>query len=358
MIVKNLLVVGVVAGFATAVAAADEKANWTVGGKVRVDAVQSSTDTKVGSGNKTTAKSSGIELNRAQFTLTGTRGADTMTIKYFAESNTLDTATISHKFSDMVTATFGHMLTLAQSWENDYSSTDQYLMSMVGDMAPKNSNGAQIDLGFGDHSLSIQALQGVASAEGYSFASKGGLSTSLQYRGNINKMIRPLITYTMVKTAGSAGVEDANGDGTADAGGDTINMGNGYQNQLGAGVQVDAAGATIDLEYDMITTLKPKAPSGGKDKKFTSMIAQVKYPVGSTTPFLKITSDSSKLGAPKDDGDVTRMGMALGVEHKLDSDCRLHAVYLNTNSTEKGAAANSDTKVTATGFNFGVTAAM
>ncbi len=62
MIVKNLLVVGVVAGFATAASAADEKANWSVSGKVRMDAVQSSTDTTEGSAPKTTAKSSEIKL--------------------------------------------------------------------------------------------------------------------------------------------------------------------------------------------------------------------------------------------------------------------------------------------------------
>jgi len=42
MIVKNLLVVGVVAGFASAAVAQDSKGSWTVGGRVRVDASQSS----------------------------------------------------------------------------------------------------------------------------------------------------------------------------------------------------------------------------------------------------------------------------------------------------------------------------
>ncbi len=358
MIVKNLLVVGVVAGFATAAAAADEKANWAVSGKVRVDATQSSVDTTKGSEPKKTAKSSSIGINRAQFNLIGTRGSDTMTMKYIADTNTLDTATITHKFSDMVSATFGRMAMLAQSWENDYSYTDQYLVSMTGLMAPSNSDGAQIDLGFGDHSLSIQALQGVSSAKGYTFDSKGGLSTSLQYRGNINNMIRPLITYTIVKAAGSAGYVDANGNASFDEGEDTINMGNGLQNQLGAGVQVSAGGATIDLEYDTITSLKAKAPTGGKDEKYTSIVAQVKYPVGSTTPFLKIASNSSKLGADKDVGDVTGMGLALGVEHALDGNCRLHAVYTNSNSTTKGDGSGKDTKETGTGFNFGVTASM
>ncbi len=357
MIVKNLLVVGVVAGFASAAAAEDAKANWGVSGKIRMDAVQSSTDTTEGSAPKTTAKSSEIVLNRAQFTLTGTRGGDTMALRYFADQNELDIATINHKFSDMVSATFGRMRLLAQSWERDSDTTDQYMVSMAGGMHPDNANGAEIDLSFGDHSIAIQALQGVKSADDYTFESKGGLSTAVQYRGEINKMIRPLITYTMVKTAGSSGYKDANFNGMYDAGEDTVNSGNGYQTQLGAGVQVDAGGATVDLEYDSVTVNKTKVPTTSKDKKITSMIAQVKYPLGSTTPFFKVAMDNSKLSAVANAGDKKQTQMALGVEHKLDANCRLHAVYTSSNTTETVDASTSN-KVAATGFNLGVTASM
>ena len=361
MIVKNLLVVGVVAGFASAAAAEDAKANWGVSGKIRMDAVQSSTDTTEGSAAKTTAKSSEIMLNRAQFTLTGTRGSDTMVLRYFADENVLDIATISHKVSDMVSATFGRMRLLAQSWERDSDTTDQYMVSMAGGMHPDNANGAEIDLSFGDHSIAIQALQGVStigdSKDGATFNKSGGLSTAIQYRGEINKMIRPLITYTMVKPSSSATASVTTKSATSTKSEDAGNYGNGYQTQLGAGVEVDAGGASVDLEYDSVTTLKTKVPTDSKDQKVTSMIAQVKYPVGSTTPFFKVTMDNSKLGADKNAGDKKQTKMALGVEHKLDASCRLHAVYTSSNTTETVDASTSN-KVAATGFNLGVTASM
>ena len=146
MIVRNLLVVSVMTGMASAAAAENAKANWAISGKIRMDSTQSTSETTAGTlaATKTTAKSSKIALKRAQFSLIGTEGADTMELKYYLNSNDLDTATISHKFSDMVTLTFGHMGLSAQSWENDYSSTDQYVYSGAYSMAPDNANGVHL----------------------------------------------------------------------------------------------------------------------------------------------------------------------------------------------------------------------
>lgn len=367
MIVKNLLVVGVMAGVASAAAAEDAKANWAISGKIRMDSTQSTTETTEASAAamKSTAKSSSIGLNRAQFGLVGTEGADTMELKYYLHSNVLSVATISHKFSDMITATFGHMGLMAQSWENDYSSTDQYIYSGAGGMAPGDANGVQVGLTFGDHSVTIQALQGLSSiGEGddtTTFTSGGKLSTALQYRGEINKMIRPLFTYTTVSTSSSMGTNSVIKDGKTTK--TAVNYGNGYQTQLGAGVQVDAGGATVDLEYDMVTAMKQKASATGdstagfKDNKWTAMVLQAKYPVGSSTPFFKFASDSGKMGADSAIGDTSGTNMALGVEHNLDSHCRMHAAYTMASSTKKMDATYS-TKVSKSGFNLGVTAKM
>jgi len=365
MIVKNLLVVGVVAGFATAASAADEKANWSVSGKVRMDAVQSSTDTTEGSNDKTTKKSSEIKLKRAQFKLTGTRGADTMEIKVYADKfdsenigDALDTASITHKWSDMLSTSFGKLSALGLSWENDYSSTDQYISSMAGDYAPSNGNGAQADLSFGDHSISLQVLQGMKTDwDGATYASKGGLSSTVSYRGEINKMIRPLISYSTIRTAGTHGVM-TNDDGTT-----TATKRGAYATELGAGVQVEAAGATVDLEMDQIKIMKQKDSTTEKDHNVQSIIAQVKYPFGATTGLLKFTSDSHKMGEEEDVGDISQTQMALGAEHKLDSNCRLHAVYSTMNRTHKkttteGEFSDKDSKVAATTINLGVTASM
>ena len=159
MIVKNLLVVGVVAGFATAAAAQDTKGSWTVGGRVRVDAEQSSTEEAPNGGTKTTSKSSEVSLNRAQFTLSGTRGSDSVGITYYADSNELYSAVISHKVNEMITAHFGKMKVLAQSVENSYDAIDQYDWSWAAMHAPMNSTGARVDFAVApDHNLSVQAV--------------------------------------------------------------------------------------------------------------------------------------------------------------------------------------------------------
>jgi hypothetical protein len=351
MIVKNLLVVGVVAGFATAAAAAEEsKGSFKVGAKIRLDNVQSATDTKDDGADKVTTKASGINLHTAQFTLTGESGSDSLYMKYYANENYLRTATITHKFTDMVSATFGKMQLLAGSWENDYSSSDQYVYSMSHDAMgwDRDANGAIVSLSFGDHKLALQATEGETMiGEGDAatmFEQNGGLTTALQYRGSIGP-VRPLISHSMVRTAASRSTDGG------------TNYGDGYLTITGLGVQADAVGATVDLELDTVKVHKQKGAQGAKDMNVQSIIAQVKYPVGSTTPFLKLASDSFKMGAEKDVGDETSTKIVFGAEHKLDSSCRLHALYMMDNGTTKNAEGKDD-KVTMTGFNIGVTASM
>jgi hypothetical protein len=358
MIVKNLLVVGVVAGFASAAVAQDSKGSWTVGGRVRVDAHQNTKETKPVSGDKTTEKMSEVSLNRAQFTLNGARDGHGLAITYYADSNELYSATISHKFSDMITAPFGKMKVLALGVENSYDEIDQYIMSMAGDEAPMNATGARFDFGFGDHNVSVQAVEGVRSITiedmGMTkFNPRGGLTTALQYRGEINKMIKPVVTYTQVRPSSTKGTFAFEDETLPDQ---PVNLGNGYRTIIGVGAQMAVAGAAIDLEYDSIKNHKQKG-SDGKDNDITSLVAQVKYAVGASTPFLKISSDAHKFGEDKGEGDVAGMNLAIGVEHALDTSCRLHALYYSKASGTKDDAGKEE-KMTTTGFNFGVTASM
>lgn len=347
MIVKNLLVVGVVAGFATAAAAQDAKGSWSVGGRVRVDNEQSSKEDTDSAGTKTTEKSSSIMLNRAQFSLTGSKDGHSIAITYYAEKSALYTAIISHKFSSMITGHFGRMKVLAQSVENSYDSIDQYLTSLTGESAhvPANSDGVRLDFAFeGDHALSLQAVEGVSQVGETKFENNGGLTTALQYRGNISG-IKPIVTYTQVRTTARKSGE--------------VDLSNGYMNQLGVGAQFNASGAAIDLEYDSVTMLKNKSDKTDKDSTMNSIVAQVKYAVGASTPFLKVSSDTTKLGMDKGAGDMSGMRLAVGVEHSLDESCRVHAFYMSKSSTtKKSEPTEKDAKSTTTGFNFGVTASM
>ncbi len=372
MIVKNLLVVGVVAGFASAAVAQDSKGSWSVGGRVRVDATQSTTEFKPNGGEKSTGKESEVTLNRAQFTLNGARDGHGIAITYYANSNELYSAVISHKFSDMITAHFGKMKVLALGVENSYEEIDTYITSMAGKAAPMNSTGARFDFGFGDHNVSLQLVEGLRSwstkmgdgagnsiASDSTFSPRGGLTSALQYRGSLNNgMIKPVVTYTQVRSSSTKGdaTETETLGGVPETNKGTSNYANGLATMLGVGAQISTAGAVIDLEYDSITNPKQK-DSDAKDVKASSVVAQVKYAVGSSTPFLKVTSDSKKFGGDEDAGDESAMNLAVGVEHNLDASCRLHAVYMSKALTMKNLA-GKDNKHTTTGFNFGVTASM
>ena len=378
MIVKNLLAVGAIATLATAASAADvSKADWKINGVMRMDAVQSQTDVKPPVGDKTTTKSSGMMLKRTQLGLTGTQGAVSLHLHYNIEgatdagaanaweTNKLWDAYVSNKLNDMITLSFGKLNALSQSIENSYEYQDLYNTSMAYDYNVVNANGVQVAASFaGEHMLTLQVLQGVTnwtSPDGNTvlmFDSKGGLTTALQYSGNINNMIRPILTYSMVKAAGSKGTSAMTAAGKTTAG--TVNYGNGLQNQLGAGVQVDVSGARIDLEYDSITTQKQKLDNDvatNKASTVSSIVAQLRYTVNEFTPFFKLSSDANKLGQDNSLGDITGMKMALGTEYAMAQGMRFHAFYFNNAWTTK-TSANDSTKTNTTGFNLGVTASL
>ncbi|MCX6123936.1 MAG: hypothetical protein NTV34_04195 [Proteobacteria bacterium] len=375
MIVKNLLAVGIIATAATVASAADEsKATWKVGGKLRMDAVQTTTETKPATGDKSTTKSSGLLPKRAAFTLTGESngGQDTMFMEYYAYNNTtnelagttmntLNNAWIRHRLADNITASGGLINSLAQSWEFDYDAADLYLTSYTYGLAPDPTTGVQVNANFGDHNIAFQIMQGQRTtgkgAEMVRYNEGGGLTAALQYRGEINKMIRPLVTYTNVKTSGS---KMTNAKGVVDT---NYSRSSGYQTQMGLGVQVDTSGLVADIEYDAVKTMKMKweaagtEPTTNKDSDTTSIILQAKYAIGMTTPFLKFTSNATKNGQEGGASDMTGTGLAIGAEHMLDSVCRAHVVYTAQNDSEKEDATNT-TKTTTTSINFGFTAAM
>lgn len=349
MMLKSIMAVSAIAGFATSAAAQDSKSEWTIGGKVRMDSWQMTTETTPAGGDKATEKSSGIDLNRVEMDFTGKRGDDTLFIRYLADRPELYYATITHKFSDMISATFGKMFFISQSWENDYNGIDQYMYSLASNFVPDNANGAQLDFNFGDHTVSVQALEGVSTVERddktVMFDRSGGLSSSVSYRGQINKMIRPLVSYAVVNTTSSKGMAD---DGTV------LDFGNGNHTHMGLGVQADVAGATIDAELDTVTIHKLKDVDGAKDSNVQSLILQAKYPIDANTPFIKVTSDSQKFGADEGQGDFTQTQFALGVEHNLDANCRLHAVFMSSSNSMKNG--DESDKMASTGINLGVTA--
>lgn len=361
MMIKNLVLVSV-AGFSGFAGAEEVAAKWKVGGELRVDSQQRTavmTPATAGAA-KVTLKSSEMSLNTANINFVGTQGSDTLDFSYSAGTNELKNATISHKFTDMVSATFGKMTLLSQSWETSYADTDDYLTSLAGGQDPGEHNGAKIDLSFGNHGVSLQAMEGMHSISSgggtTSFNTSGMMSTAFQYRGTIADMIHPLISYTMVKPSSSRG-NNVVTVGNKRTSVDEL-YGKGYQTQMGIGAQFAVAGATVDAELDTVKFHKQTVVgTTTKDSNIQSIVLQAKYPVGMTTPIFKMTSDSHKMGMDGNVGDISQTQFAIGAEHKLDSNCRLHAIFQSSSSTTK-ATASTSSKLAATGFNMGVTAAM
>ncbi len=330
---------------------------WKIKGKVRGDAIQYTKESKTGDGDKSTMKSSEVKLKRAQLEFIGTKGPVDLHLKYYAESNYVKNAFAEFNLSPSCSISVGKVDSRDFSLEWDYSTTDNYIFSAVADTANpytiENTPGVEAKGVFGDHALYFQVLQG-ATIKGTNTDkthSTGGLTTTLQYRGNFaDKMIRPIASFAMVRTETT---KITMKDGTS------RNYGNGYQNHMGLGVKIAVAGSTTDVEYDTVKVIKEKDVETSKDQNISSIILQSRLmPFADVTPYVKVIVDASKKGADSNVGDMARTAYALGVEYAWNSNTRLHAIYSMDNKTTKGTAADGDTKVNLNTLNMGLTASL
>jgi hypothetical protein len=309
-------------------------------------------------GPKETTKRSKLDLNVAEIKFVGQLPNGSLDLIYFAHNNTLDTATITHQIGENLSVVAGKMYLLTQGWESDYDPYDQYIFSLAGNLAPTQAeNGAQINLIFGDHTFSAQALQGnhlliTSDNKEVTFENNGGLSTALQYRGVFYGGIKPIFTYSLVRTSSSKGS-------------DGHNYGDGYQSQIGASVQLVYGNMFLDAEWLTVKKLKFKnEPSAdNKDTDYSSLVFQAKSYTSHVTPIFKITLDQMKTGMNQSQIDSGAVGnlvgtqYAIGLERMLDKSCRLHAVY-SVDSTSQKIAANKTKTVNKYQINLGVTASI
>ncbi|MCX6116762.1 MAG: hypothetical protein NT027_04420 [Proteobacteria bacterium] len=323
---------------------------WKIKGKARVDAAQSSKSTKVGEGDATIAKSSSVAVKRAQLELIGTKGNDELRLKYYLEKNELKYAFIEHKFSKECSLVAGFFDARDLAWEWDYSSTEQYIYANVSKYGIVAQPGVEVKGGIEDQWFYLQVLQGATPA-GVTFEkSSGGLTTSLQYRGNfMDKMLRPIATYAMVRTANSKGTL-TNADKSTTA----VNYDKVYQTHMGLGLKVAVAGSTTDIEYATVKNHKLKDDDTSKDKNAASFLIQSRLPeISGAVPYLKAVVDTDKKGADKNEGDLARTAYALGAEYAWDSSIRLHAIF--SIDQAKTTQAKGDQTVNEQKINFGIT---
>lgn len=346
---------GVIVGSALSQAQTTDT-TWKIKGKVRGDAVQSTTETKEGTAEKETKKSSSVVLKRAQVEFIGTKGPVDLHLKYYFDGNYLKNAYVEYNLSPSCSLSFGKVDARDFSMEWDYSTTDNYIFSTIADTSKPyhidNVPGVEAKGVFGDHAVYLQVLQGATldDTDTVKTHSTGGLTTTLQYRGSFaDKMVRPIASYAMVRTASSKIIME---DGTAH------NYGNGYQTHMGLGVKLAIAGTTTDLEYDTVKVIKEKDLETSKDENLNSIILQTRLmSFADVTPYIKVIMDTHKKGKDNNIDDMTRTAYALGAEYAWNPNIRVHGIYSMDNKSTKKTT-DTSTKVNKSAINLGLTASI
>jgi len=396
MNLKKVGVVSAIAGLFASAAYAQDKSDKVVNiiGSIRAEAAKESSKTDQKDA-KETATFEGFRLQRARVQITGAVAAgaanysliiDPLALggvaKTFGErsaavladktsevatandpdgaNDSIKEALISHKLNKMFTLKFGRTNTLDGSLENSYSGYDQYFLSWAQHNMPMYNyltTGAIVEadfLGNEEHIVRFQVANGLR-APGTEGA-MGGMTTALQYEGKFMGMVRPIVSvsqhrYTRAKShkTTTAGLEATKYDPTA-------------LTSIALGAQLTMAGLAVDLEYDMATVTKTKKYTNGvevtganadKNKTYNGIILQAKYELKEVglTPWLKVTSETYKLGMDQNAGDVTYMLYGLGADYwAVPGKMKYYLAYgSDSNKQAKGnTAENKDLTTTTT----------
>ncbi len=260
-----------------------------------------------------------------------------------AVTNLIDKAYVEHKLVSGLSVQVGKLDAVAGAVENNtYSSYDFYQGSYFDkNFIPGNPIGANVNYEFGNNTIQLQIANGAPLAEeaGSSrFKTKGNLSTGLAFYGDFGA-VKPVVTVSkQVYAQTKATLTDDQGVVTSEKYGKNGTM------LVGVGAQVVAGGATIDAEVDTATVSAYKVNNVDTKKQTgTSIIVGAKYAVGAITPFLKVTSESHKLGADKDEGDKAYSSQSVGAEYALGNGARAH-LAINLYSEGEKVATKTETK--------------
>lgn len=364
-----------------------------VGLDLRFDNEQSQYESKDKTANtKITAKDSKFYTTRVRLKVTGDltaktsynfilspvsdykRGGDATGVD--GGPRALKYASLRHKFSDIVALEVGKLGVNVLSIENDYSGYDWIFGSMINDIvydgaaagkfetagliAEGSETGAQLDLTFGDHVVSVQALNGIKgdrskTATSDKNASNGSLSATVKYQGKIaGGMLEPLVSYAKLQHADrqlgnpdAAGVEQTWGKK------DEISV-------YGVGTKINpVANLSIDLEHQGFDQAESKDQADAiVVQKWTGQGQVVKFqydlPNPKISPFVKFTTDKTEQG--KGDGKTktedTRWGLGVFFWPEDNSPIRFHAGYWQ-DALKVKVAGQTVSEVNGSTFNLG-----
>jgi hypothetical protein len=327
---KAYVALGMAAAMVSTVAQAQEKQDHKVGLQVRLD--NTSTYSKVGSEDQTYDGQS-FGLQTARFNLTGDVNEQ---VKYFVRVTNTDALKFDRAYVDfapmaMLKIRAGLMQAGLGANENlFYTPFDTYTTSgyraFLGTVAELQAQGVEFEVApVADHKVAIQILnaKGVA---------KGEKNINIVYKGDVNKMVKPIFTYSMMNHA----VSEENADRVVDT-------------AYSLGAQVLVNDATIDVEYNTY------AQAEDEDLGIVDATTVAGYAFGlgynvkdfGVKPLLKYASHAMTVG---ENDPVNNTNMSLAVEYRpTASDFRYHVGYV----TETEDSGDADTKEVTTKYVLG-----
>jgi hypothetical protein len=265
------------------------------------------------------------------------------------------THTLANK---MLTLQIGKQLPNAGSVENIiYTDFDHYLKSDFSKYLPDYTVGVTAKLNMGEHTLALQALQGVQTEGKVATDEKGsdgGITTTLAYMGNIaGGMVKPVISFAMVRYA----------QDNEEVGGTVYDHDKKGATIFGIGTQMNVADIGVDVEYDTYTADKVKVAGNTADKAESgnAIILGAKYNIAAIglAPWVKMTKETKKdmLAIDGANSDITKYG--LGAELAAAANLKYFVAYNMTHWENKASsAADEKSKVDGTHLIFGASASL
>jgi hypothetical protein len=240
---------------------------------------------------------------------------------------------INRAIGDATNLIVGKQKVLTGSMEYWYATPDVYTYSQFNSAVTGRTAAATLSHKIMGQEFKVQLANGNEDKRtGYTHAygetgttlagakSQSKFGYSFLYKGSVmDGMIKPILGYTVDPTERAGGADT----------------------YLAGGAQVNAAGFTVEAEYDLKTL---KKASGTDDKTVSSIVALVRHNGENFQPFVKFIADTKKTASVKTDA---RTAFDLGLEMKevKDDSVRYHVVY--SSQSTHSTVANVYTKDTA-----------
>jgi len=243
----------------------------------------------------------------------------------FGTANTIDGTTgslvkmsLTQKFSDMFSATFGKHYGVHGGYEHDASPQDLYLTSLAYGDLDFWVVGASLKAKMKNHTFRFMLNNADRDTDSAGNASQKNVSYAVNWHGNFAGMIMPRLGFhTRPKADGKK------------------------QTALTSALRFDMKSFFGEVEYYAVT--KENETTVNKDDENTSLIAKFQLQGDNFRPFVKYFMDEQKVTGTKT---LERTGLVAALQYYpvKDQNFRYHLVYTSLD-TDFVSAATKDTTV-------------